>query len=156
MTINLLSKIPLFADLPREELDQILAALDVKELADREILFREGDSGEKFYVVMKGELEVLLGAEKTEELLLNVMREGEHFGEMGLIMPGGHRTATVRARGASTLLSMSRDQFLDLTKKRPELSGSMVRVLSQRLDATNTQTFHDLSLIHISEPTRPY
>ena len=102
MTINLLSKIPLFADLPREELDQILAALDVKELADREILFREGDSGEKFYVVMKGELEVLLGAEKTEELLLNVMREGEHFGEMGLIMPGGHRTATVRARGSST------------------------------------------------------
>ncbi len=145
MTINLLSKIPLFADLPREELDQILAALDVKELTDREILFREGDSGEKFYVVMKGELEVLLGAEKTEELLLNVMREGEHFGEMGLIMPGGHRTATVRARGASTLLSMSRDQFLDLTKKRPELSGSMVRVLSQRLDATNTQTFHDLT-----------
>ncbi|MBK8823844.1 MAG: SpoIIE family protein phosphatase [Anaerolineales bacterium] len=114
-------------------------------MADREILFREGDSGEKFYVVMKGELEVLLGAEKTEELLLNVMREGEHFGEMGLIMPGGHRTATVRARGASTLLSMSRDQFLDLTKKRPELSGSMVRVLSQRLDATNTQTFHDLT-----------
>jgi sigma-B regulation protein RsbU (phosphoserine phosphatase) len=60
-------------------------------------------------------------------------------------MPGGHRTATVRAHGDSTLLSMSRTQFLTLTQKRPELSASMVRVLSQRLDATNTQTFHELT-----------
>jgi sigma-B regulation protein RsbU (phosphoserine phosphatase) len=119
--------------------------LDVKELAGREILFREGDPGDHFYVVMRGELEVLLGEGKPEELLLNILRVGEYFGEMSLIMPGGHRTASLRARGDSTLLSMSRLQFLDLTKKYPQLSHSMVRVLSQRLDAANTQTFHDLT-----------
>jgi sigma-B regulation protein RsbU (phosphoserine phosphatase) len=145
MTVNLLSKIPLFSDLPKEELDQILTELDVRELADREILFREGDPGGHFYIVMRGELEVLLAAGQMEELLLNLMQAGEHFGEMSLIMPGGHRTATVRARGESTLLSMSRAQFLALTQKHPELSASMVRVLSQRLDATNTQTFRDLT-----------
>ena len=145
MPINLLSKIPLFADLPHEELDKILSCLDVKELAGREILFREGDPGDHFYVVMRGELEVLLGEGKPEELLLNILRVGEYFGEMSLIMPGGHRTASLRARGDSTLLSMSRLQFLDLTKKYPQLSHSMVRVLSQRLDAANTQTFHDLT-----------
>src|SRR6266542_667068 len=112
MAINLLSKIPLFADLPKEELDQILTELDVKELADKEILFHEGDPGEHFYLVMKGELEVLMAAGQMEEMLLNLMSAGEHFGEMSLIMPGGHRTATVRARGDSTLLSMSRTQFL--------------------------------------------
>jgi serine phosphatase RsbU (regulator of sigma subunit) len=94
---------------------------------------------------MRGELEVLLGEGKPEELLLNILRVGEYFGEMSLIMPGGHRTASLRARGDSTLLSMSRLQFLDLTKKYPQLSHSMVRVLSQRLDAANTQTFHDLT-----------
>ena len=145
MTINLLSKIPLFADLPDKELDHILTVLDVKEMKDRDILFREGDPGEHFYVVMQGELEVLMAEGKTEEMLLNVLHVGEYFGEMSLIMPGGHRTASVRARGDSTLLSMSRIQFLDLTKKYPELSHSMVRVLSQRLDATNTQTFRDLT-----------
>ncbi len=145
MTINLLSKINLFADLPEHELDRILTALDVKELKDREILFHEGDPGEHFYIVMKGELAVLMAAGQVEELQLNVLRAGEHFGEMSLIMPGGHRTATVRAHGDATLLSMSRVQFLELTTKHPELSASMVRVLSQRLDATNTQTFHDLT-----------
>ena len=145
MSTTILSKIPLFAGLPRKELDQILQVMDVKELADREILFREGEPGEHLYVVISGELEVLMGAGRVEELVLNVMRDGEHFGEMGLIMPGGHRTATVRARGDSKLLSMSRSQFLELTKKYPVLSDSMVRVLSQRLDATNTQTFHELN-----------
>jgi len=145
MTLNLLSKIPLFSGLPESELNRVLTTLDVKELRDREILFHEGDPGEHFYIVMKGELEVLLAAGQAEELQLNLLRAGEHLGEMSLILPGGHRTATVRARGVSTLLSMSRVQFLDLTMKHPELSASMVRVLSQRLDATNTQTFHDLT-----------
>ncbi|MBP6179114.1 MAG: SpoIIE family protein phosphatase [Anaerolineales bacterium] len=145
MHVNLLSKIPLFADLPKEELDQIIETLDVKEMKDREILFREGSLGEHFYIVTQGELEVLMAAGQMEELQLNVMRAGEHFGEMSLIMPGGQRTATVRARGDATLLAMSRAQFLALTKKHPELSSSMVKVLSQRLDATNTQTFRDLT-----------
>jgi serine phosphatase RsbU (regulator of sigma subunit) len=145
MTINLLSKIPLFANLPEKELDHILTVLDVKEMKDRDILFHEGDPGEHFYMVMQGELEVLMAEGKPEEMLLNVLQVGEYLGEMSLIMPGGHRTASVRSRGDSTLLSMSRIQFLELTKKYPELSRSMVSVLSQRLDATNTQTFRDLT-----------
>ena len=145
MSINLLSKIPLFAGLPVHELDEIISSLDVIELDDRQILFREGDPGEYFYVVLSGELEVLMAEDKPEELLLNVLREGEYLGEMSLLMPGGHRTASVRARSKSTLLSLSRLQFMDITKKHPELAISMVRVLSQRLDATNTATFRDLT-----------
>ncbi|MBI5352855.1 MAG: SpoIIE family protein phosphatase [Chloroflexi bacterium] len=145
MTVNLLSRISLFSDLPHSELDKLVAALDVKEMKDRDILFREGDPGEHFFIVLKGELEVLMAEGQMEELLLNVMGEGEHFGEMSLILPGGHRTATVRSRGSSTLLSMSRARFMELTTEYPQLSTSMVRVLSQRLDATNTQTFRDLT-----------
>ena len=135
----------MFVDLPNNELDLLISELDVKEMKDRDILFREGDLGEHFYVVMRGELEVLMAEGGADELLLNVLREGEYLGEMSLILPGGHRTASVRARGQSTLLSMSRSQFLDMTRRHPELSTSMVRVLSQRLDNTNTQTFQNLT-----------
>ncbi len=145
MSINLLSKIPLFAALPVQELDQIISSLDTIELDDRQILFREGDPGEHFFVVLSGVLEVLMAEDTPQELLLNVLYEGEYLGEMSLLMPGGHRTASVRARGKSTLLSLSRSQFMDITKKHPELAISMVRVLSQRLDATNTATFRDLT-----------
>jgi len=44
MKKNPLSKIPLFANLPPAELDRIVKTLDVKTLADREILFRVGDA----------------------------------------------------------------------------------------------------------------
>jgi phosphoserine phosphatase RsbU/P len=145
MPANLLARIPLFADLPVEELERLVSTLDTKEMESGEILFHEGDPGEHLYVVVSGEIEVFMGENQSEELILNVLREGEYLGEMSLIVPGGHRTASVRARGKSVLLSMSRSQFLDITERYPTLATSMVRVLSQRLDATNTQTFHDLT-----------
>jgi serine phosphatase RsbU (regulator of sigma subunit) len=145
MSVNLLSKIPLFADLPSSELDNLLRSMDTCEMRDRQILFLEGDQGDDFYVVVKGELEVLKSPGTQEELLLNILREGEYLGEMSLILPGGQRTASVRARGEVVLLSLDRRRFLDLTRAYPELSTSMVRVLSQRLDATNNATFRDLT-----------
>lgn len=145
MSANLLAKIPLFADLPVDELERLVSALDTRELNPGEILFHEGEPGEHLYVVMKGELEILMGEGKPDELILNVLRAGEYLGEMSLIVPGGHRTASVRARDRATLLSMSRTQFMDLTKRYPRLASSMVTVLSQRLDATNTSTFRELT-----------
>ena len=141
--MNLLARIPFFADLPVEELEALVAALDVREMAPAEMLFHEGDPGNDLYVVVDGELEVLMG-EGNNELLLNILREGEYFGEMSLVT-GEVRSASVRARTPSTLLSMSRAQFIDLIRRHPELATSLVRVLSQRLDATNTATYRDLT-----------
>lgn len=142
---NPLARIPLFSDLPADELARIVSSLEVRELQAGEILFREGDPGEHLFVVVKGELKILLGEGNPDELVLNVLHDGEYLGEMGLIMPGGHRTASVRAEIPSVLLSLSRSQFVDLTTRYPSLSTSMVNVLSQRLDATNVASFRDLT-----------
>ncbi len=64
---------------------------------------------------------------------------------MGLIMPGGRRTAGARAHGDVVLLSMSRSRFGELLQHHPQLSNAMVNVLSQRLDSTNISTFRDLT-----------
>jgi phosphoserine phosphatase RsbU/P len=145
MSVNLLAKIPFFTDLPDDELDRLAAELEVVNLKSGEILFREGDPGEHLYVVVKGELEILMAPDTHNELILNVLHEGEYLGEMSLIQPGGHRTASARARGEVVTLSMSRAQFKDLLKRHPHLANAMVRVLSQRLDNTNAATFRDLT-----------
>jgi len=145
MKTNLLSRIPLFSDLPVEELDHLQSTLQVKYLQRGEILFHEGDQGEHFYVVTDGKLEILMGAETEEELLLNTLGPGEYLGEMSLIIPGGERTATVRASKASALLVMSRDEFNTLLERHHVLAHSLVRVLSERLDSTNYATFRDLT-----------
>lgn len=145
MHTNLLARIPFFTSLPAEELDRLASELEVLNLASGEILFREGDPGEHLYIVVKGELEILMAPDTDDELLLNLLYEGEYLGEMSLVQPGGHRTASARARGDVVLLTMSRKQFLDLIQRHPELSSAMVNVLSQRLDNTNIATFRDLT-----------
>ena len=145
MKTNLLSKIPLFSDLPEAELDHLQSMLKVRYLHPGEILFREGSRGEHFYILTDGELEILLGAETKEELRLNTLGPGEYLGEMSLIVPGGERTATARASKESVLLAISRDEFTTLIEHYPVLSKSMMRVLSKRLDSTNYATFRDLT-----------
>lgn len=145
MTANLLARIPLFADLSPDELDRLVAALEAVNLESGAILFREGDPGEHLYVLVKGELEVLMAPDTDNELILNVLKEGTYLGEMSLIMPGGQRTASVRARGDVNLLGMSRNQFVDLLQRHPQLANAMVSVLSERLDSTNVATFRDLT-----------
>jgi serine phosphatase RsbU (regulator of sigma subunit) len=145
MNTNLLSRIPLFHDLPEDELDHLQSMLKTRTLQKNEILFREGQRGEHFYIVTDGELEILLGVETEEELILNVIGTGEYLGEMSLIVPGGERTATARANKKTTLLAMSRDEFNALIEHYPILSKAMVRVLSKRLDSTNFATFRDLT-----------
>ena len=145
MSLNLLARIPFFTALPPDELDRLVSELDVVNLNSGGILFREGDPGEHLYVVVSGELEILMAPNTDDELILNVLHAGEYLGEMSLIQPGGLRTAGARARGDVVLLSMNRAQFRDLLQRHPELSTEMVSVLSQRLDNTNVSTFRDLT-----------
>ena len=144
-SVNLLARIPFFTDLPVEELDRLMSELEVLHLQSGEILFREGDAGEHLYIVVSGELEILMGPGTENELILNILHEGEYVGEMSLIQPGGHRSTGARALGEIVLLSMSRDQFAGLLERHPELARSMISVLSQRLVNTNVQTFRGLT-----------
>src|SRR5215208_3151741 len=144
MTVNLLSRIPFFTNLPPEELDRVMAGLEVVNLKPGELLFREGDTGDRMYVIVGGELEILKGTNADEEMILNTIHAGEYIGEMSLIT-GAPRTASVRSRGDVILLSMSRVQLMDLLQRHPHLANDMVGVLSQRLDNTNVSTFRDLT-----------
>lgn len=144
-SVNLLARIPFFTDLPVEELDRLMSELEVLHLKSGEILFREGDAGEHLYIVVSGELEILMGPGTENELILNILHEGEYVGEMSLIQPEGHRSTGARALGEIVLLSMSRDQFAGLLERHPELARSMISVLSQRLVNTNVQTFRGLT-----------
>ena len=145
LSASLLTRIPLFSQLPFDELNLLLNALDRVRLNAGDILFKEGELAEHLYIVARGQLEINMASGTANELVLNVINEGEYLGEMGIIMPGGRRTAGARARGDVLLLSMSRTQFQELLQRHPELANAMVSVLSSRLDNTNVQTFRDLT-----------
>ena len=138
-------KIPLFQDVPPSDLMKMVNELPVETYETGQYLFRDGDLGEKLYVVRDGALEIVLAADTPDEMLLRVCGPGEYVGEMGLILPEGKRTATVRAKEPSHVWVMGRAKFTQVLQHWPVIAYAMVSILSERLDATNDATFRDLT-----------
>ena len=107
MSVNLLARIPFFTSLSPDELDRLIKELAIVNLNSGDILFREGAPGEHLYVVVEGELEILLAPDTDDELILNLVKAGEYIGEMSLLQPGGLRTASARARASSMSFSLA-------------------------------------------------
>lgn len=145
MDESVFQKIPLFENVPSDEIIKMVRGLPIQSYEPGDYLFRSGELGEHLYVVMDGTLEVVLAADTPDELLLRVCGPGEYVGEMGLILQDGKRTASVRAKGKSHTWALSRAKFAQVLQQWPVIAYSMVNILSQRLDATNSATFRDLT-----------
>ena len=145
MDESIFLKIPLFQGVPSSELFEMVNELPIKAYEAGAYIFREGEAGDELYVVMDGSLEVVLGADTSDELLLRTCGPGEYIGEMSLILPEGRRTASVRAKTRTRTWVMSHDKFREIIKRWPMMAYSMVRILSERLGTTNEASFRDLS-----------
>lgn len=113
LAIDTLRKVPLFEGLPDEDLHQTQAACTSRTVEKGEVLFREGEPGDAFYVVLSGSVEIVKRGPRGGEEKLAQKREGTAFGEMALLndMP---RSATARAAEQSHLLVLSRSAFYEL------------------------------------------
>ena len=140
----LFKKVPLLSDLPRNELDYMVSTLQVVNLEPGQVLFREGQPGESLFIILEGQLQVLMGLDTPDERQLAVFGPGEFIGEMSLLIPGRARTASVRAGQASRLWMMTHADFDGLLTRQPKLAYTIVQTLTRRLDYTSTLSFHDL------------
>ena len=104
-----------------------------KEYQAGDIIVKQGDIGECMFVVLEGEVEVLL-EEDGQEILLAVRKEGEFFGEMA-IFEREVRMATVRAVGPGQIriLSVDKVNFLRRIHEDPSLAYRIVETMSYRI-----------------------
>jgi serine phosphatase RsbU (regulator of sigma subunit) len=140
----LFKKVPLLSDLPRKELDYLASTLQIVNLAQGQVLFCECDPGESLYIILEGQLQILLALGTPDERQLAVFGPGEFIGEMSLLIPGRARTASVRAVQASRLWMMTQADFDGLLNRQPKLAYTIVQTLTRRLDATTMLSFRDL------------
>lgn len=111
--VEVLGRVPLFQGLATTDLERIAALASPRELGEGEFLFREGDFGDRFYIVHSGAVEILKERPLGDHERLAVKRGGEAFGEMSLL-DDAPRSASVRAVEATRLLSVSRADFDEL------------------------------------------
>jgi CRP/FNR family cyclic AMP-dependent transcriptional regulator len=89
--VDVLERVPLFADLSRREVKQIARLFKRRRFAAGETVVQEGSGGGAFYVIESGEARVVVGGEER-----SMLGPGDHFGEIALIDDGA-RMATITA-----------------------------------------------------------
>lgn len=141
---DILQTIPLFSNLPQSELDALAASLRETTYPAEKVLFEEGEEGNRFYIVLEGEVAIIKARGTKDEQFLSYRGTGTFIGEMSLFNEDGLRTASAVTHTACKTLELSRTEFEALLNRRPTLAFKMLRVLSARLSQANDRTIHEL------------
>ncbi|HEX9920460.1 MAG TPA: cyclic nucleotide-binding domain-containing protein [Candidatus Methylomirabilis sp.] len=137
---ELFRSIYLFKGLSDEELALISAITAEKDLTKEEVVFKEGEVGDAFYLVLEGQIRISKYVIGAGEEALAILDKGSYFGEMALIdeFP---RSASAIAHTDCRLLLMDKADFSQLLSNHKELAYKLLWVfcqtLSQRLRETN-------------------
>jgi CRP-like cAMP-binding protein len=123
-----LRHVTLFTDLDDATLERIAGTLASEFFDAEQTVFSEGQPGDRFYLIARGQVKVTTVGPAGEDHVLDLLSDGDHFGELALIQDRP-RTATIRTATPSVFLTMSRQDFLELVATTPEMS----RMLEQRM-----------------------
>jgi CRP/FNR family cyclic AMP-dependent transcriptional regulator len=127
--IDLIKRVPLFSRCTKKELAAIAGEADELVLPEGRTLSRQGASGSEFVVIVEGSAEVRKNGRKVNQL-----GAGDFLGEIALIS-GAARTATVTTTSATRILVLNDRGFRRLTKEIPSIHASVLKALSERLQA---------------------
>ena len=121
-----LKDVPFFSSLSEQDLAAVAQHVEETEVAAGSVLAREGDLGDKFFVIESGTAEVI-----REGAPVTTLGAGDFFGEIALIREE-RRIATVTATSAMTLIVMPGSSFRSLDSSRPEIREKVSKALAER------------------------
>ncbi len=136
MDIDVVRKAPLFAALDDEAARALMESMTLSDLERGDILFREGDQGDRLYVIGAGKIKLGLTSVDGRENLLAVLGPGEMFGELSLFDPGP-RTATATAVAETQLIALGHEDLDSFLLDRPAVATNLLAALARRLRRTN-------------------
>ena len=136
MDDDVVRQAPLFAALDAEAASALKSTMTTVELGRGEILFHEGDPGDRLYVIVDGKVKLGRASGDGRENLLAILGPGEMFGELSLFDPGP-RNATATAVADTTLIGLGSDDLGSWLDGRPDVSRQLLSALARRLRRTN-------------------
>jgi MFS family permease len=125
--LRLLTGVPIFAPLPGTALEHIAGRLVPLRIEPGTVIVREGDAGDRFYVIVEGEVEVTAEGKPVSTLV-----PGGYFGEIALLKDVP-RTATVMAKTPVVLYALEREDFLSTVTGHAPSAKAAETVISSRL-----------------------
>jgi CRP-like cAMP-binding protein len=132
---NLLRSSPLFTTLSSEQRQAVAREFDLRAVPARQILLTQGQPGDAFYLLLRGQCRPYLEQPNGKKVALPDLREGDVFGEISLLLDKPV-SATVRAESACVVLRLDRAAFERHILSQPGMKGMLMRMGTERLQRT--------------------
>ena len=138
-----IGKIEAIEHIPSTEKEFLAQHLKVISIEAETVICEEGDIGDFFYLIVRGQAEVTRHGQ-----LITTLKEGDIFGEMSLLT-GEPRSATVSAKTSMQLYKLDKDNFSQTLRTSPHLAWALSRNLARRLKSeTDSRVVAEKNLAH--------
>jgi len=127
----------LLSDVPSDELQQVLTIARRRPFDRGEVVFHEGDPADSLHLVVSGRFAARIRTPLGDTTLLAIYGPGDAFGELALVSPPSHRSATVVALEAAETRSIFREDFERLRKRHPGVDRVLVGLLAEVIRLMN-------------------
>lgn len=123
----------LLADLPSEDVRQLLSIARRRTFVRGEVVFHRDDPADSLHLVVRGRFGARVLTPLGDSVLVDVLGPGQSFGELALLEPDTRRSATVEALEAGETRSVFRDDFARLQREHPGVKDVLLRLLADQL-----------------------
>jgi len=134
--LDFLGGIPLFSQLSKASLQSLAQASRFLHVHKGEALFFQSDKSELAYIVRSGDISIVLNSPDGREMVINEMRKGDLFGELGILTNKVRSTSAI-ARATSELLVIPHGAFLRVIDEEPQLARRMLELTANRLQVSS-------------------
>jgi len=127
-----LPRIPLFSELTESEFVSVIQKMKPRRYPPDSVIVLEGGEGDSIFIITEGEVDVYKKDRKGKQVWLNVLREGDFFGEFGFFSES-RRKATVKAKTEVEVQELSKDDLEDIARTYPRVSKVLVEFYKARV-----------------------
>jgi CRP/FNR family cyclic AMP-dependent transcriptional regulator len=132
-----LREIDLFSEMDEQEVAEIRAIMDELKFIPGQTIVREGETGNLFYIITEGEVQVTIQDASGQDVILQDLGPGGFFGELSMLT-NEPRSARVFAVSNVKVLALERDEFFAFLQKRPHAAIDVLVELGGRLKAMDS------------------
>jgi CRP-like cAMP-binding protein len=135
--IDLVGRVPLFAELDRKALSELAAIAEVRRASKGELLFSEGEEARALFILADGVVELVKTEASGREQFVRRVGRGETFAEAAMFS-GGVYPASAVARAAAELIVISKEKFLRSVRGHPEVALAIMGAMAKLLRHLNS------------------
>jgi uncharacterized membrane protein len=127
-----LREVPLFSEMDEQEVAGIRAIMEEMKFKAGQVIIREGDTGDLFYVITEGRVEVIIRDAAGSDVILHEAGPGDFFGELSMLT-NEPRSARIHAMEDVTTLVLERDDFFNFLRNHTHAAIDVLVELGGRL-----------------------